>query len=175
MKKIIIPLLFLFSICSNFVSAQKYAYIDSKYILDNIPEYKDAQTQLDELSSKWQTEIEEKHVSIEKLYKKYQADEILLPEEIKKKRQDEIIEKEREAKDLQKKRFGVDGDLFKKRQELIEPIQNKIYKAIKQMATDGSYAFVFDKANQSNIMYADPKFDKSKTVLKKLGYKTTTN
>jgi outer membrane protein len=149
--------------------AQKYAYIDSEYILKNIPEYETAQQKLDDMSLEWQKEIEKKFEEIDKLYKAYQAESVLLPDDLKKKREEEIIQKEKEAKDLQKKRFGKDGDLFKKRQELIKPIQDKIYNAIEEIATLKSYAFVFDKSGSLTIMFADPKFDISDDVLKKIG------
>lgn len=159
-----------FSLFTISASAQKYAYVDSKYILENIPEYQEAQKQLDDLSEKWQKELEGKYKLIDKKYKEYQAEQVLLPEETKAKRENEIIELEKDAREFKKGKFGVDGELFQKRKELIEPIQNKVYNAIKELATTSNYAFVFDKANQSNILYADPKLDKSKRVLKELGY-----
>jgi outer membrane protein len=116
------------------VQAQKYAYVDTDYILSNIPEYKSAQQQVDNLSVQWQKEIEAKYAEIDKMYKAFQAEQILLTEEMKKKRENEIIAKEKEVKELQKSRFGVDGELFKKRQELVKPIQDKVYNAIKQLA-----------------------------------------
>ncbi len=170
MRKIFLILILAIGL-SAVTNAQKYAYIDSKYILENIPEYTQAQKKLDDLSEKWQKEIEEKYAEIEKLYKAYQADQILLPEDMKRKREDEIVRKEREAKEFQKQKFGVNGELFQKRQELIKPIQDKIYKAVKNMAEESNYVFVFDKANQSNIMYASPKLNKSDLILKKMGYK----
>lgn len=150
--------------------SQKYAYVDSKYILENIPEYKTAQKELDDLSEKWQKEVEAKYQIIDKKYKDYQAEQVLLPDDMKQQREEEIIKLEQEVKEFQKTKFGVKGDLFKKRKELIEPIQNKVYNAIKELAVASNYGFVFDKANQTNIMYADPKLDKSKRVLKELGY-----
>lgn len=155
-------------------SAQKFAFVDTKYILSNVTEYKSAQDQLDKLSLNWQVEIEKKYSEIDKLYKAFQAEQILLTEEMKRKREDEIIRKEREAKELQKKRFGVNGDLFKKRQELVKPIQDKIFETIKEIATAGNYSAIFDKAGDANILYSDPKFDKSEEVLNKMGYKSTT-
>jgi len=152
--------------------AQKFAFVDTKYILNNITEYKSAQDQLDKISVDWQKEIEQKYNEIDKLYKAFQAEQILLTEEMKRKRETEIIRKEREAKELQKKRFGVGGDLFKKRQELVKPIQDKIYETIKNIATTGNYAAIFDKAGDANILYSDPKFDKSEEVLNKMGYKS---
>jgi len=153
------------------VSAQKFAYVDTKYILSNITEYKSAQEQLDKISVDWQKEIEAKYGEIDKLYKAFQAEQILLTEDMKRKREDEIIRKEKETKSLQKKRFGVGGDLFKKRQELVKPIQDKIYDVIKEIAVAGNYGLIFDKSGDANILYSDPKFDKSEEVLNKLGYK----
>ncbi len=151
-------------------SAQKIAYVNTDYILDNIPEYADAQAQLDELSIQWQKEIEDKFSEIDKMYKNYQNEAVLLPEDMKKKREEEIIKKEKEGKDLQKKRFGKDGDLFKKRQELIKPIQEKVYTAIEDIANDDNYAVVFDKSGSATLIYSNPKYDISEQVLDKLGY-----
>ncbi|MFN7012838.1 MAG: OmpH family outer membrane protein [Bacteroidia bacterium] len=153
--------------------AQKYAFIDSEYILSKIPEHQAAQQQLDNLSVQWQKEIEAKYAEIDKLYKAYQAEQILLTEELKRKRENEIINKEKEAKELQKQRFGVDGELFKKRQELIKPIQDKIYTAVKDIAVKENLAVVFDKAGSLSMMYTNPKFDKSDAVLEALGYKSS--
>jgi outer membrane protein len=151
--------------------AQKYAFVSTQYILDNITEYKTAMTQLDNLSVSWQKEIEDKYAIIDKLYKSYQAEQILLTEEMKKKRQDEITSKEKDVKDLQKQRFGYEGDLFKKKQELIKPIQDKVYNAVKKLATDQSYAVIFDKSSDLIMLYANPKYDKSDDILLALGYK----
>ncbi len=133
-----------------------------------MPEYTSAQKEIDDMAEKWQKEIEQKYSEIEKKYKAYQEEEILLPEETKKIRQQEIMELEMKAKEMQKKRFGVEGDLFKKRKELIDPIQERIYKAVKQLAKDNSYSFILDKSKNSNIIYADPKYDKSDAVLRKI-------
>jgi len=153
--------------------AQKFAYVDSKYILENISEYKSAQEQLNKISVEWQKEIEARYAEIDKLYKSFQAEQILLTAEMKRKREDEIVNKEKSAKNLQKKRFGVDGDLYKKRQELIKPIQDKVYAAIKDVAVSGNYAMVLDKAGELSILYSDPKYDKSEAVLNKMGYKAS--
>jgi len=155
----------------SFSHAQKIAYVDSKYILENIAEYRDAQSQLENLSIQWQKEIEAKFAEIDKLYKAFQAESVLLPEDVKIKRQEEIINKEKEAKELQKKRFGTDGDLFKKRQELIKPIQDKVYNAIEDFSNEKNYAIIFDKAGGLTIIYANAKNDISDDILKKLGYK----
>ena len=152
-------------------NAQKYAYVNSEYILENIPEYKTAQQSLDNLSLTWQKEIEDKYAIIDKLYKAYQAEQVLLTEEMKKRRQDEIQSKEKDVKDLQKQRFGYDGDLFKKKQEVVKPIQDKIYNAVKKMATDQSYAVIFDKSSDLIMLYTNPKYDKSNDILLAMGYK----
>jgi outer membrane protein len=167
MKKQFI-LLSLFALFSVSIFSQKYAFIDTKYILSQMPEYTTAQKEIDDMAEKWQKEIEQKYSEIEKKYKAYQEEEILLPEETKKTRQQEIMELEMKAKEMQKKRFGVEGDMFKKRKELIDPIQERIYKAVKQLAKDNSYSFILDKSKNSNIIYADPKYDKSDAVLRKI-------
>ena len=169
MKKITLVLILILGI--GLISfAQKYAFVDTDYILENIPEYNDSQAVLDDIASQWQKEIETKYNEIDQLYKAYQAEAVLLPEEMKKKREDEIIKKEKEVKELQIQRFGKDGDLFKKRQELIKPLQEKIYNAVEEIATEGNYAIVFDKAGSLTMLYANSKFDLSDEVLDKLGY-----
>lgn len=150
-------------------NAQRYAYVDTEYILSNLKAYSDAQKELDRVSNQWQKEIEERYTGIERLHKSYQAEKVLLTAEMRKEREEEIIRKEEEARDLKRQRFGVDGDLFRKRQELIQPIQDDIYNAIKEVAQGGGFSVIFDKANQSNILYADPRYDKSDRVLSRLG------
>jgi outer membrane protein len=151
--------------------SQKYAFVNTQYILDNIPEYKAAMQQLDNVSLQWQKEIEDRYAIIDKLYKTYQAEQVLLTEEMKKRRQDEINTKEKDVKELQKQRFGFEGDLFKKKQELVKPIQDKIYNAVKKLAQDGSYAVIFDKSSDLVMLYTNPKYDKSDDILLALGYK----
>jgi len=169
MKKLTIILLFLIPFVG--IAQQKYAYVDSEYILKKIPSYEAAQQKLDELSVQWQKEIEGYYKDIDKMYKDYQNDKVLLTEEMKKKRQNDIIKKEKDVKDIQKKYFGKDGMLYKKRQELIKPIQDEIYGAIKEIATDGNYGIIFDISAGASVLYTNPKFDISEEVLKKLGYK----
>ena len=169
MKKILLGIALILASFS-FVSAQKYAYVDTDYILDNIPEYGDAKTTLDELSAKWQKEIEVRFSEIDKLYKSFQAESVLLPEDVRKKKEDDIVKKEKNVKDIQKQRFGKEGDLFKKRQELVKPIQEKIYNAIEQIAADEGYAVIFDKAGSLSMIYTNPKFDISEEILNKMGY-----
>ena len=151
--------------------AAKFGYVDTDYILGQIPEYKAAQSELDKTSIQWQKEIEIKFAEIDKLYKAYQADAILLTEDMKKKRENEILNKEKEAKDLQKQRFGVDGELFKKRQELVKPIQDKVYNGIKAVAEKKGLGFILDKSGQISILYANSKYDISEDILVHLGYK----
>jgi outer membrane protein len=153
----------------NTVQAQKIAFVNTEYILGNIPEYKIAQTQIEDLSTKWQKEVEARFAEIDKMYKTYQADATMLPDEMKRKRENEIIAKEKDVKDLQKQRFGENGDLFKKRQELIKPIQDKVYNAIEAISNTDNYAIVFDKASGATMIYTNSKYDISDNVLKKLG------
>lgn len=171
MKKLKILLTFVIMLVTAGAYAQKYCYVDTQYILENITEYKASQQQLDQLSVNWQKEIEAKYAFIDKLYKDFQAEQILLTDEMKRKRESEIVLKEKEVKDFQKAKFGFEGELFKKKQELVKPIQDKIYNAIKKMATDQSYAVVFDKSSDLIMLYANPKYDKSDDILNALGYK----
>ena len=170
MKKLLLVIysLLLISFCAN---AQRYAVIDSKYILEKLPEYKESQTKLDQFSAQWQQEIEKKQADLDKMYKDYDAEQVMLSDELKKKREDELFNREKEVRDLQKKRFGFEGDLFKKRQELIKPIQDKVYSAIQKLAVDKSYDFILDKSEGITVIFADPKLDKSDDVLKFLGVK----
>lgn len=156
-------------------SYMKFAYVDTEYILENIPEYKEAQEQLEKISIEWQKQLERKYAEIDKMYKDYQAEQILLTEDMKRKREDEIIKKEKEAKEFQKQKFGVDGELFKKRQELVKPIQDKVYEAVSEVANIGGYGIIFDKSGSLTMLYTNPKLNKSDDVLKKLGYKPGEN
>ena len=169
MKKTILSLVLLLSVVAV-KAQQRYCFIDSRFILEKITDYKDAQTKLDNLSKTWQDEIDSKMAEVERMYKGYQAEKPMLSDEMRNRRQDEIVAREKEAKDLQKQRFGYEGDLFKKRQELVKPIQDKVYAAIQQFAEDKGYEFVFDKGSASGMLYADKRNDKTediKTMLKK--------
>lgn len=148
---------------------QKYAYIDSEYILSNMPDYVEAQAELDRVALEWQQEIEKEFAKIDSMYKKYQTEVITLPENMKQKREEAIINAEKAAKDLQKKRFGKDGDLTKKREELVTPIQDRVFTAIDEYAKEKGYAFVFDVAGSMTIIYADPKWDINDQIMQKLG------
>ena len=151
--------------------AQKFAFVDSDYILQNIPSYNAAQTELDKASETWEAEVAVEYTEIETMYKTYQSERVLLTDEMKKQREDEILAKERQVKELQAKYFGPDGDLSKKRQELVKPIQDAIYKAVKELSAEGSYAVIFDTASGASILYSNPRYDLSDEVLEKLGYK----
>lgn len=169
MKKLILMLAVVIGTI-GVANAQKFAYVDTDYILKNIPDYNDAQAQIDDLAAQWQKEIEKKFGEIDAAYKKYQADAVLLPEDMKRKREEEIIQMEKDAKQLQKKYFGQEGELFKKRQEMVKPIQEKVYNAIEEISTANNYGMVFDKAGSTTIMYVNARYDISDEVLDELGY-----
>jgi outer membrane protein len=152
-------------------AAQKYAFVDTEYILDRIPSYTAAQDKLDQMSEEWQKEVETLFAEVEQMYKDFQSERILLTEEMRDKREEEIVARETEAKDLQRKYFGRDGLLYEKRKELIKPIQDEVYKAVKEIAIEGNFAVIFDTASGANMLYTNPKYDMSDDVLEKLGYK----
>jgi outer membrane protein len=151
--------------------AQRYAVIDTKYILDKMPEYKTAQKQLDDVAAGWQKEIDGMQQELDKMYKDFEAEQVMLSEELKKKREDQLFVKEKTLRDLQRKRFGFEGDLFKKRQELIKPVQDKVYNAVQKLAVQRGYDFILDKSEGITVIFADPKLEKSDDVLKELGVK----
>ncbi|MBK3517868.1 OmpH family outer membrane protein [Carboxylicivirga marina] len=167
-KIVLLSLLFI----GQLTFAQKYAFVDSDYILRNVPAYEAANEQLSQLSSKWQTEVEQRFEEIAQLYKNYQAENVFLSNEMKVKRENEIIEKEKQAKQLQQNYFGQEGELFKRREALIKPIQDEIYNAIVDISAENNIAAVFDKASGMGIMYVDTKYDISDDVLIELGYKS---
>ena len=170
MKKLTIltAALFLFA---GTAMAQKFAFVDSDYILQNIPSYNAAQEQLNKISETWEQEISAEYEVIEKMYKTYQSERVLLTEEMRKKREEEIMTRERQVKELQAKYFGPEGSLAEKRRELVKPIQDAIYKAVKELSAEGAYAVIFDTASGASILYSNPRYDLSDEVLKKLGYK----
>ncbi|MFO7879378.1 MAG: OmpH family outer membrane protein [Bacteroidota bacterium] len=169
MKKLVILLSVIFA--STGLFAQKYAYVDTDYVMNNIPTYETAQQQLNELSEQWKTEIDEMKDEIEKMYEDFKSEKVFLTDELKAKREEEIIQKEKEMRQLQQEYFGREGMLFQKRKELLKPIQDDIFNAVKEIAQEGNYAVIFDTANSMNMLYTDPKYDKSDDVLRKLGYK----
>jgi outer membrane protein len=152
-------------------SSQKYAIIDTRYILNKIPEYSQAQKQLDDIAADWQKDIDQQQASLDKMYKDYEAEQVMLPDDLKRKREDQLVLKDKELRALQRQRFGFEGDLFKKRQELIQPIQNKVFNAVQKLSVQRGYDFVLDKSEGITIIFADPKLDKSEDVLKELGVK----
>ena len=170
MKRLFFTVCF-FALTTFAVQAQRYAVVDTKYILDKMPEYKDAQTKLDQYSEQWQKEIDTKQAALDKMYKDYEAEQVMLSEDLRKKREDEIFLREKEVRDLQRKRFGFEGDLFKKRQELVKPVQDKVYTAIQKIAVARMYDFILDKSEGITVIFADPKLDKSEDILKELGVK----
>ncbi len=168
MKKILIVVCSLMLIAGT-VQAQKYAIIDTRYILDKMPDYKAAQKQLDDIAADWQKDIDGKQTELDNMYKSFEAEQVMLSDDLKKKREDQLFNKEKTLRDLQRKRFGFEGDLFKKRQEFIKPIQDKVYNAVQKIAVQRGYDFVLDKSEGITIIFADPKLDKSEDVLKDLG------
>ena len=166
MKKIILFVFALFFGVSIF--GQRFAYIDTDLILESMEDYQTAQVELDALSEQWPKTIEAKYAELEELRKAFKAEQILLTDEMKKKKEEESAKKEEEARTYQKQKFGLEGELFKKRKELVKPIQDKVFAEIKEMATRNNYAIIFDVAGQSNILYSDPKYDKSEELIRKL-------
>lgn len=174
MKTRNILMLCLMVVLSVGAHAQRYAFIDTDYILEQIPAYQEAQAEIDAQAEKWQIQIEARYAEIEKMYTAYKAEQVLLTPDMKKKKEQEIIDKEKEAKDFQKEKFGVNGDLFKLRQELVKPIQEEVFEAVQKMAEQRSYAVIFDKAASSSaIIYASPKYDQSDEILQRLGFTGT--
>jgi len=170
MKKLIFVFVGLFTLISLSFS-QKYAFVDTEYVLNNIPTYKAAQEELDKKSQEFQLELETINSELQQMFKDYQAERVLLTEEMKTKRKNEILRKEQKLKELQQKYFGPEGNLFKKQEELIKPIQDQIYDAVNEIAKEQNLAFVYDTAGGGQMIYANPKYDISDLVLEKLGYK----
>jgi outer membrane protein len=169
MKKIAFSLLFVIA-CTVGAYAQKFALVDMEYILKNIPSYEMANEQLNQVSLRWQKEVEAKAKEAETLYKNFQADMVFLTDEQKKKKEEEIMAKEKEATELRNKYFGPEGELYKKRESLMKPIQDDIYNAIKKVSEERGYQAIFDRASSANIIYASPRIDVSNEVLDKLGF-----
>jgi outer membrane protein len=170
MKKLLLLVVLSLGLLAG-ADAQRYAIVDTKYILDKMPEYKAAQQKLDQFSIQWQKEIDDKQALLDRMYRDFEAEQVMLSDELKKKRSDELFMREKEVRDLQRKRFGFEGDLFKRRQELVKPIQDKVYNAIQKIAVSRSYDFILDKSEGITIIFADPKLDRSEDVLKELGVK----
>ena len=169
MKKLLLILVISFTTITA-TQAQKFAYVDTDYILNKIPEFKQAQDKLDAISADWQKEIENKYTEVDQMYRTYQQEQVLLTDEMKVKREEAIINKENQAKKLQQKYFGPEGDLYLKRQELIKPIQDKIYDAIQQLAANNKYQVIFDSSSDLIMLYKNNNLDKSDKVLDLMGY-----
>src|SRR5215204_689305 len=168
-KKSIMKKIFLAAciLCFAAVSqAQRYAIIDTKFILDKMPDYKLAQKNLDDVAANWQKEIDVLQQDLDRMYKDYDAEQVMLTEDLRRKREDQLFVKEKNLRDLQRNRFGFEGDLFKRRQELIKPIQDKVYNAVQR-----GYDFILDKSEGITVIFADPKLEKSEDVLRELGVK----
>ncbi len=169
MKKIILSLLFV--LCgAGVVSAQKFALVDMDYILRNVPAYEMANEQLNQVSQRWEKEVNQLSQEAETMYKNYQSDMVFLTDDQKKKREEAIVAKEKEATDLRYKYFGPEGELYKKRQSLMKPIQEDVYNAVKAVAEEKGYQTIFDRASSQSIVFASPRIDVSNEVLAKLGY-----
>ena len=170
MKKFVLTV-FAVIILAGIGSAQKFGFIDTEYILDNIPAFTAAQEQLDKLSMQYQKELETMYAEIEQLYQKYQAESASLSENMKRRQEDVIINMEKDYKQLQSKYFGPNGDLFTKRQSLVQPVQDDIFNAVQEIANEGGYETIFDKAGNTTLFYTNPSYDLSDQILQKLGYK----
>jgi outer membrane protein len=170
-KKITLFAALLFTMATVTNAQQKIAIVDTKYILDKMPDYKEAQKKLDQMSEQWQREIDLKNTEVEKMYRDFEAEQVMLSDELKKKREDQLFNKEKELRDLQKQRFGFEGDLFKKRQELVKPVQDKVYNAIQKIAQQRGFDLILDKSEGITVIFADPKLDRSDDILKELGIK----
>ncbi len=169
MKKLFFLLLLISSVFQ--LKAQRYAVIDTRYILGKLPEYKEAQDKLNVFSAQWQREIDDKQAVLDQMYRNFEGEKLMLSEELLKKREDDIFNREKELRDLQKRRFGFEGDLFKRRQELVKPIQDRVYNAVQKIAVARQYDLILDKSEGITIIFADPKLDKSDDVLKELSGK----
>ena len=169
MKKIALSLLLIVAVVLG-ASAQKFALVDMEYILKNVPAYEMANEQLNQLSQRWQKEVEALSKEADAMYKQYLSDKVFLTEEQVKKREAEIVAKEQEATELRYKYFGPEGELYKKRQTLMKPIQDDVYNAVKKLSEERGYQTIFDRASSANIIYASPRIDVSNEMLSKLGY-----
>lgn len=166
-KLILLSSILLLSINSY---AQKFAYVDTDYILTKVPEFVQAEEKINEFSKQWQSEIEAAYQDVEQMYRTYQSEQVLLTSEMKTKREESIIEKEKSVQTLQQKYFGTQGELYKKRQDLIKPIQDRIFDAVQQLAATNKYSIIFDASSDLIMLYSNPDLDKSDKVLELMGY-----
>ena len=169
MKKTLITLCLLLG-CLAATQAQKFALIDMEYLLKNIPAFETANEQLNQISRRWQTEIDNRHAEVQNMYKNYQTEAVFLSDEMKRRREAEIVEAERELQELRRRYFGADGELFRKRESLLRPIQDEIYNAVKDISDRQGYQLILDRASSANIIFASPRIDISDEVLSRLGY-----
>ncbi len=161
-------LLLVFMTLSWTANAQKFAVVDINKVLENMPEYETAQTEIDRLADLWRQEIAQEYDQIKGLYNKYQAEQVLLSDDARRQREEEIMDKEKQVRDLQRMRFGPEGELFQKRQELVRPIQDRIYEIVEDYANDRGYDFIFDKGGDLGIIFANPLYDKTEDILDRL-------
>jgi outer membrane protein len=169
MKKILIALC-LFSGITLSANAQKFAMVDMEYIMKNVPSYETANEQINQVSKKWQAEVDAQMQEVQKMYKNYQTELVFLTEQAKVKREEEIVAKEKAVQELKRGYFGPEGELYKKRQSLMKPIQDEIYTAVQELSKEKDLQFVFDKSSDASIIFTSPKIDISDAVLQKLGY-----
>ncbi len=170
MKRIVFIIAFV-ALSVSAAVAQRVAYVDSEYILKHIPEYVSAQKQLDDLSTNWQEEVDKQYGEIERLYKAYQNDQVLLNDDMRKRREDEIVNKEKQVKEFQRQKFGFEGDLYKERIKLVQPVQDRVAKAIQDVANAQGLDLILDKGSEVTFLFANPKLDKSNDIITKLGFK----
>lgn len=171
MKRIVFLLTFVL-LSSISIQAQSIGIVDTKQILQQVEEYNDAQKQLDQIVDGWRKEIEQKHKSIDEMYRAYQAEQVLLTENERSRREEAIVNKEKEMREFQKKKFGPEGELFQKRQELVQPIQDDVYKAIEKAAKNKKIDIVLDKSEGASILFFTPQYDMTSSVLRELGIST---
>ncbi len=167
MKQFVIIFAFL-GLATTTIQAQRIACVDVVQILESLEEYKNAQTELDKVAAQWKQQIDQQRDEIRGLYNKFQSEMVLLSDEAKREREDEILKKEKEMREFQKTKFGPNGALFKKRQELVKPIQDKVYQAIERYAEQRGYDFIFDKGSSAGLLFTNPKYDKTSDILKSL-------
>jgi len=172
MKKIVIVLVAaVFATLPLAAQQQRFAFVDTEYILNNIPAYRSAQQQIDRLSADWQREIEAQFAEVERMYRNFQAERVMLTEDMRRRREEEIVNKEQEVRELQRRYYGPEGELAQRQQELIKPIQDQVFRAIREMAVEGRFDAVFDTAADASVLYANPRQDRSDEVLERLGHR----
>jgi len=170
-KTIILGIVAVFAMLPLAAQQQRFAFVDTEYILNNIPAYRTAQQQLDRLSAEWQREIEAQFAEVERMYRNFQAERVMLTDDMRQRREEEIINKEQSVRDLQMRYYGPEGELVRRQQELIRPIQDEVFRAIREMAVEGRFDAVFDTAADASVLWANPRADRSDEVLERLGHR----